>query len=106
MDVLKINEAAGAAASLWRILHTTERSQVAIMNLAPGEASSAGMSVHPGQDQLLYLLEGELVAEIDGELGRVSAGELAIVPAGAPHRFVNRGTVPARSLNIYSPPAY
>lgn len=106
MNVIKIREIASAEASLWRVLHTTDRSQVAIMNLAPGEASSEGMSVHPGQDQLLYLLEGELFAEIDGKAGRVGAGELAVVPAGAPHRFVNQGDTPARSLNIYTPPAY
>ncbi len=106
MNVIGIVEAAGANPSLWRILHTTDRSQVAIMNLAPGESSSSGMSVHPEQDQLLYLLEGELEAEVGGEIGRVRAGELAIVPAGAPHRFTNKGGAPARSLNIYSPPAY
>lgn len=92
--------------SLWRVLHTTERSQVAIMILAPGEASSGAPSVHPKEDQLLYLIEGEVEAEVGGERRRMVAGQLAVVPANTPHRFINVGSVPARTLNIYTPPAY
>lgn len=92
--------------SLWRVLHTTGRSQVAIMILAPGEASSLGPSVHPDEDQLLYLIDGEVEAEIDGERQRLHSGQLAVVPAGTPHRFINVGSTPARTLNIYTPPAY
>lgn len=92
--------------SRWEILHTTERSQVAVMILAPGQASSASPSVHPDQDQILYLTEGELYAEVGSETGRLYSGQLVVVTAGTPHRFVNTGSVPARTLNIYSPPAY
>lgn len=92
--------------SLWQVLHTTDRSQVAIMNLAPGEASSGMPSVHPEEDQLLYLIDGELEAEIGSERHRLHSGQLAVVPANTPHRFVNTGSTPARTLNIYTPPAY
>lgn len=92
--------------SLWQVLHTTDRSQVAIMILAPGEASSSSPSVHPNEDQLLYLIEGEVEAEVGDERGRLSAGQLAVVPANTPHRFINTGSTPARTLNIYTPPVY
>lgn len=92
--------------SLWQVLHTTDRSQVALMILAPGEASSGAPSVHPTQDQLLYLIEGEVEAEVGKERQRLHSGQLAVVPAGTPHRFLNVGSVPARTLNIYTPPAY
>lgn len=92
--------------SLWRVLHTTGRSQVAIMILAPGEASSEAPSVHPGEDQLLYLIDGEVEAEIGQERQRIFPGQLAVVPASTPHRFINTGSTPARTLNIYTPPAY
>ena len=76
------------------------------MTLAPGEASSPQPSIHPFQDQLLYLVDGELAAEIGGERLHLKAGQLALVPAGTPHRFINTAATPARTLNIYAPPAY
>lgn len=107
MTILTIDDPAfRARESLWKVLHTTARSQVALMNLAPGEASSEAPSVHPTQDQLLYLIEGDVEAEVSGERRRLHAGQLAVVPAGTPHRFINVGTAPARTLNIYTPPAY
>lgn len=92
--------------TLWRVLHTTDRSQVAIMILAPGEASSDEPSVHPNEDQLLYLIDGEVEAQIGKEQQRLRSGQLAVVPASTPHRFINIGSAPARTLNIYTPPAY
>ena len=92
--------------SLWQVLHTTDRSQVALMTLAPGEASSDTPSVHPTQDQLLYLIDGEVEAEVGSERRRLSSGQLTVVPADTPHRFVNVGSVPARTFNIYTPPVY
>lgn len=107
MTVLTIDDPAFRGQdSLWRVLHTTDRSQVAIMILAPGEASSAEPSVHLGQDQLLYLIEGDVEAEIGAQRLRIRPGQLAVVTAGTPHRFINTGPVPARTLNIYTPPAY
>ena len=107
MTILTIDDASFRARdSLWCVLYTTARSQVAVMILAPGEASSDGPSVHPTQDQLLYLIEGEVEAEVGGERHSLRAGQLAVVPAGTPHRFINTGSVPARTLNVYAPPAY
>jgi len=107
MTVLTIDDPAFRKhESLWRVLHTTGRSQVAVMILAPGEASSDSPSVHPGEDQLLYLIDGEVDAEVSGDRQRLHAGQLAVVPAGTPHRFINTGSTAARTLNIYAPPAY
>ncbi|HEX6970735.1 MAG TPA: cupin domain-containing protein [Limnochordia bacterium] len=106
MPTIDVAAAMEGQSSLWQILHTTDRSQIAVMVLAPGEASSAAMNVHPGEDQLLFVTEGRLDAEIGAERTVVRAGQLALVPAGTPHRFVNRGDAPARTLNIYTPPAY
>lgn len=106
MPIVDVARALERGQSHWEVLHTTDRSQIAVMVLAPGEASSEGASVHPGEDQLLYLTEGEVVAEIGPERVVLAAGQLAVVPAGTPHRFVNRGQIPARTLNVYAPAVY
>lgn len=43
----------------------------------------------------LLVLEGELRLKLDGELVRVGAGELCVVPAGVPHSVEqgSRGTL-------------
>jgi len=106
MPLFDIADRLAQSESLWEVLHSTGRSQIALMTLAPGEASSPQPSIHPFQDQLLYLVDGELAAEIGGERLHLKAGQLALVPAGTPHRFINVADRPARTLNIYAPPVY
>ncbi len=38
------------------------------------------------RDELVYILEGELIIEIDGKEEHVRQGEAFLVPAGMPHR--------------------
>lgn len=38
------------------------------------------------QDEFVYILEGELVIEIDGKEENVRQGEAFLIPAGHPHR--------------------
>ncbi len=38
------------------------------------------------RDEFVYILEGELVIEIDGVEEKVQQGEAYLVPAGTPHR--------------------
>src|SRR4026207_174547 len=40
---------------------------------------------HPEADEIAYVLEGEIVVNIDGQESRVSAGGMTVTPRGAPH---------------------
>jgi quercetin dioxygenase-like cupin family protein len=46
---------------------------------------------HDGGDQILRLVSGELLVEVDGETRTCVAGEIAVVPAGASHGFAGTG---------------
>jgi mannose-6-phosphate isomerase-like protein (cupin superfamily) len=94
------------ASESFRILETTSRSQQAVMVLAPGECSSEQPSVHPESDQVFILLEGTVRAEVWNESATLRDGDALVVPAGAPHRFLNIGTTSARTFSVYTPPAY
>jgi len=89
------------------VLVNGETLQAAVMDLEPGggESGSKG-NEHAGSEQLLFVLDGEVEAEIGDETRTLRAGDVVIVPRGAPHRFTNAGDRPARTLNAYSPPAY
>ena len=74
---------------------------VNLTTLWPGAASSM-RHWHTHEDELVYLLEGELVLVTDSGERPLLAGQCAGFPAGHPdgHQLVNRGTKPAVYLEI------
>jgi mannose-6-phosphate isomerase-like protein (cupin superfamily) len=74
---------------------------VRIDRLEPG-SSGPGLHIHRF-DQYYFLLEGELCTEIAGESFSVSRHELAILPAGVPHRQWNDSDAPAKWLTLNLP---
>jgi quercetin dioxygenase-like cupin family protein len=59
--------------------------------------------VHTADDEMFYILEGELVVGgTDGE-AKVRAGSVVQLPRGVPHGFRNDTQMPARMLVISSP---
>ena len=69
--------------------------------LGPGAASSM-RHWHTHEDELVYVLAGELVLVTDAGERWLRAGECAGFPAGHAdgHQLVNRGTTPAVYLEI------
>ena len=102
MNVTNISD----AKEWFEVLQTGERSQTAMMTLAPGDATGQKAEAHKKSDQVLLMLEGELTGEVGDERPRLRKGDVIIIPAGVKHRFVNRAKKPALTFNVYSPPAY
>lgn len=88
------------------VLATSHGFQAASMTLAPGESSGKKGNEHPDSEQLLLVLEGSVVAEIDRKTMTLGAGDFVIVPKKSPHVFRNEGTEKAVTFNVYAPPAY
>jgi len=102
MNVTNISD----AKEWFEVLQTGERSQTAMMTLAPGDATGQKAEAHKKSDQVLLMLEGELTGEVGDERPHLKKGDVIIIPAGVKHRFVNRAKKPALTFNVYSPPAY
>ncbi len=65
-------------------------------------AVGTGLPLHSHNvEESVLVLEGEAVAEIEGESFDLVAGEATWVPAGVPHRFYNRGTGTMRIFWVY-----
>ena len=96
----------GKAREWFEVLQTSERSQTAMMTLAPGNATGARPEAHEKSDQVLLMLDGELTGEVGDQHPSLKKGDVIIVPAGVKHRFVNRAAKPAVTFNVYSLPAY
>jgi mannose-6-phosphate isomerase-like protein (cupin superfamily) len=102
MDVTNINK----AKDWFEVLQTSERSQTAMMTLAPGDSTGDKAEAHEKSDQVLLMLDGELPGEVGDEHPTLKKGDVIIIPAGVKHRFTNRAAKPAVTFNVYSPPAY
>src|ERR1044071_1501031 len=86
------------------VLQTSERSQTAMMTLAPGKSSGEKAEAHEDSDQVLLILEGELTGEVGAEHLSLKKDDVIIIPAGVTHRFTNRSEKGAVTFNVYSPP--
>lgn len=65
-------------------------------------APGTGLPLHSHNvEESVLILEGEAIAEVDGETFDLVAGEATWVPAGVPHRFANRGTGTMRIYWVY-----
>jgi len=69
----------------------------------PAGSPPAPLHIHDHEEETLYVLEGRLVVEVDGEEHDAPAGSLILIPRGVAQRFWNPDDVPARYLSIFSP---
>lgn len=86
-----------------RVLYTTDRSQLVLMSVGVGE--EIGLETHD-LDQVLVFVSGQGETILEGERAPIGAGDVVVVPAGAPHNFINTGTVPLKLFTVYAPPEH
>ncbi len=60
--------------------------------------------IHPGLEQVCYILEGKARVEVAGFTREIGPGECCFFPAGEPHIFAVVSDEPVKVLVIYSPP--
>jgi quercetin dioxygenase-like cupin family protein len=69
--------------------------------VAPGVG--APWHMHPAAQEILFVIEGSLTVEIEGQGTKVlKAGEIALMPAEVPHLARNDGIGGARALVTHS----
>ena len=60
------------------------------------------MHLHPNEDEAIYVLEGEIIVDIEGVQQRVGRGGLFVAPRGVPHAFMVTSET-ARVLGLQTP---
>ena len=88
----------------FHVLQETERSQTAVMTIAPG--ADAGPEEQHDGDQIIYVVEGEAIVRIDEREHRTGPGSLVTIPRGVRHHVRTPGTMPLFLLTVYAPPEY
>ncbi len=65
-----------------------------VARLEPGERIAE--HYHPYSEEFLYVADGELTVDLDGEPWNLGRGSALLVPPGTRHRLRNVGSEPAR----------
>jgi mannose-6-phosphate isomerase-like protein (cupin superfamily) len=103
-DEVDILEMARGSDDFRRVVTTGQHMQIVVMTLEVGE--EIGAETHEGHDQVLFFVDGEGAAVLDGERSTVGPGDLVFVHAGVHHNFINTGDVPLRLVTAYAPPEH
>ena len=78
------------------------RVQVVLMSIPAGE--EIGLETHPA-DQTTFIVSGEAQVTIDGHNTKAGANHMVVVPKGAQHNIVNKGSGALKLFSVYAPPA-
>ncbi len=67
----------------------------------PGQGVSPHVHLH--EDELVYIIDGELEVTLGDQKMNASTGIMALLPRGIPHGFTNVGKRPSRLLDVILP---
>jgi quercetin dioxygenase-like cupin family protein len=80
------------------------RGQLAVMECSYPAGLSVHVHVHDGEDEMFYVIAGELSGTCGDDTWSASAGGFVFVPRDTPHSFAVTSTRPATALVITGPP--
>ena len=74
-----------------------------IVNARPGQGPP--LHTHP-YVEVIFMLEGRAAVTVGDEQREAKAGDIAVIPANTPHRFVNSGDTVLRQIDIHASPKF
>jgi len=91
-----VNRSVGGVTCKVRSDQTDNRYAVLELVLGPGEG--APLHVHQREDEIMFIVEGELEVTHSNETHRAMPGAIVVLPKGQPHAFRNSGQAPNRVM--------
>jgi quercetin dioxygenase-like cupin family protein len=92
----------GGGLHTWKLRADDTRGAFFMFEDAMTQGKTTPLHRHPEADETVYLLEGEILVNVDGNETRVGAGGVTFTPKGVPHAFVVLSTS-ARLLTVQTP---
>jgi quercetin dioxygenase-like cupin family protein len=74
-----------------------------VMEFVTPPGKGVALHVHEREDELVYLLEGEIEVTLGDQKMKAVPGVMALLPRGIPHGFTNVGNKPSRLLDTILP---
>jgi quercetin dioxygenase-like cupin family protein len=78
-----------------------ERIMTVEATFLPGKAHD--FHRHPNQEEVIYVLEGELEQWVEGERRVLGPGDAVVIPPAVVHASFNLGDEPAKIIAVLSP---
>ena len=69
-----------------------------LVDSPPG--SGAGLHKHP-YEEIFVIQEGDATFTVGDATIEATGGQIVVVPAGVPHKFINSGSGPLRQVDIH-----
>jgi transcriptional regulator with XRE-family HTH domain len=83
-----------------------ENVEIAVAELPPGGSTGDEPYVHGDSEELVVVIYGQVVAQVDGVEHMLHPGDSIRYRSSAPHRLANVGKETAEVLWVVSPPSY
>ena len=74
-----------------------------VMEFVTPPGKGVALHVHEREDELVYLLEGEIEVTLGNQKMKGVPGVMALLPRGVPHGLTNIGNKPSRLLDTILP---
>lgn len=78
----------GGGVQTWKLLAEDTDGAFFLFEDAMSRDKTTPLHRHPDSDETIYVLEGEILANVDGNESRVGPGGLSFVPRGVAHAFL------------------
>lgn len=86
------------------VLYTGKYTQIVAMSIPVG--GDIGEEVHPNTDQIIFIVDGDGEAILNGETRRIEEHDVVFVPAGTTHNFKNIDDEELKLFTVYAPPEH
>ena len=88
---------------LHKIKSTDTNGVFSVVEIVTPPGKGVALHVHEREDELVYLLEGEIEVTLGNQKMKAVPGVMALLPRGIPHGFTNIGNKPSRLLDTILP---
>jgi quercetin dioxygenase-like cupin family protein len=78
----------GGGLHTWKLMTEDTNGAFFLFEDVMSEGKTTPLHRHPGADETIYVLDGELIVSVDGEESRVGPGGMWFVPRGTPHALL------------------
>ena len=89
--------------ALHKIKSSATNGVFSVLEFVTPPGKGVALHVHEREDELVYLLEGEIEVTLGNQKMKAVPGVMALLPRGIPHGFTNIGNKPSTLLDTILP---
>ena len=92
----------GGGLHTWKVTSDEAGGAFLLFEFVGEQGKVTPVHVHPASDETFYILDGEILLDLDGDRRPLAQGGVVVIPRGAPHAFMVTSPT-ARLLTLQTP---